>query len=173
MTVAKGDHLTMDPDEADTATRVPGISVANRPYRQPDAAARIAAVRDRLLTPMPDDGIWGWAGPLLVTAFAAFFRFYRLSVPHAVIFDETYYAKDAWSILKHGVEWNYVPNPIHYATGQDYANNLMLAGHTNIFAACSGTGCGEYVVHPPLGKMLMAVGEWLFGLTPLGWRVAP
>src|SRR5215831_81134 len=31
---------------------------------------------------------------------------------------------------------------------------------------------GEYVVHPPLGKMLIAVGEWLFGLTPFGWRFA-
>ena len=173
MTVAKGDHLTMDPDEAGTATRVPGISVANRPNGQADVAARIAAVRARLLSPMPDDGIWGWAGPLLVTAFAAFFRFYRLSVPHAVVFDETYYAKDAWSILKHGVEWNYVRQPGRTTRlGQDYANNLMLSGHTNIFAACSGTGCGEYIVQPEIGKYLIAVGEWLFGLTPLGWRVA-
>ena len=162
----------MDPDEADSATRDSGISVANRPNGQADVAARIAAVRARLLSPMPDDGIWGWAGPLLVTAFAAFFRFYRLSVPHAVIFDETYYVKDAWSILKHGVEWNYVANPAGYASGQDYANNLMLAGHTNILAPCTGTGCGEYVVQPEVGKYLIAVGEWLFGLHPFGWRVA-
>jgi dolichyl-phosphate-mannose-protein mannosyltransferase len=53
---------------------------------------------------MPDDRLWGWIGPLLVTLFAALLRFNRLSVPNAVIFDETYYAKDAWSILKHGVE---------------------------------------------------------------------
>ena len=26
------------------------------------------------------------------------------------------------------------------------------------------------VAHPPLGKMMIAVGEWLFGLTPFGWR---
>ena len=54
-------------------------------------------LRDRLMTPMPDDRLWGWIGPLIVTAFAAFLRFNRLSVPDAVIFDETYYAKDAWS----------------------------------------------------------------------------
>ena len=133
-------------------------------------AERIAALRARLMTPMPDDGLWGWIGPLLVTAFAAFMRFNRLSVPNAVIFDETYYAKDAWSILKHGVEWNMLPNP---SNNSNWLNNLIIAGHTNIFQACSGTGCGEYVVQPPLGKLVMAVGEWLFGLTTLGWRVAP
>ena len=52
------------------------------------------------MTPMPDDRLWGWIGPLLVTLFAALLRFNRLSVPNAVIFDETYYAKDAWSILQ-------------------------------------------------------------------------
>jgi dolichyl-phosphate-mannose--protein O-mannosyl transferase len=135
-------------------------------------AERIAALRARLMTPMPDDGLWGWIGPLLVTAFAAFMRFNRLSVPNAVIFDETYYAKDAWSILKHGVEWNMLPNP---SNNSNFLNNLIIAhnGHVNIFQACTGTGCGEYVVQPPLGKLLMAVGEWLFGLTTLGWRLAP
>ncbi|WP_433871327.1 dolichyl-phosphate-mannose--protein mannosyltransferase [Saccharopolyspora sp. CA-218241] len=29
----------------------------------------------------------------------------------------------------------------------------------------------ELVAHPPVGKQLIAVGEWLFGYTPLGWRV--
>lgn len=28
------------------------------------------------------------------------------------------------------------------------------------------------IVHPPLGKQLIAVGEWLFGYTPFGWRFA-
>jgi dolichyl-phosphate-mannose-protein mannosyltransferase len=161
-----------DPDIQDSDIQDRETSVMSTASSQPDVAARIAAVRERLLSPMPDDGIWGWAGPLLVTAFAAFFRFYRLSVPHAVIFDETYYAKDAWSILQHGVEWNYIANPAGYPSGQSYANNLMLAGHTNIFAACTGTGCGEYVVQPEVGKYLIALGEWLFGLHPFGWRVA-
>src|ERR1700678_490124 len=135
-----------------------------------NAAARIAVLRDRLITPMPTDRLWGWIGPLIVTAFAAFLRFNRLSVPDAVIFDDTYYAKDAWSILKHGVEWITLPSP---TSNPGYLNNLILAGHTNIFQACSGTACGEYVVQPPVGKLLMAVGEWLYGLNTLGWRVAP
>jgi dolichyl-phosphate-mannose-protein mannosyltransferase len=131
-----------------------------------NAAARIAVLRDRLMTPMPTDRVWGWIGPLLVTAFAAFLRFNRLSAPNAIIFDETYYAKDAWSILQHGVEWN-------WATFFPNANTQIIAGHTSFVFHCSGTACAEYVVQPPLGKLLMAVGEWLYGLNSLGWRVVP
>ena len=135
------------------------------------AAERIAVLRARLMTPMPDDRLWGWIGPLLITLFAGFLRFNRLSVPNAIIFDETYYAKDAWSILQHGVEWNWMANP---SKNPDFVNNQVLAGHGgHLFAACSGSNCGEYVVQPEVGKLLIAVGEWLYGLTSLGWRVAP
>jgi dolichyl-phosphate-mannose-protein mannosyltransferase len=124
-------------------------------------AGRLAALRARLASPMPDDRLWGWLGPLIVTAFGAFLRFYRLQVPRAIIFDETYYAKDAWSILQHGTEWNYVSN----------ANTLILQGHTTgLWLPCSGSSCGEYVVQPEMGKLLIAVGEWLFGLNSFGWR---
>ena len=114
---------------------------------------------------MPDDGLWGWLGPLLVTAFGAFLRFNRLRVPRALIFDETYYAKDAWSILQHGVEWNVVK-----PGDPSYANDLIIAGNTHFFAACKGVACGEYVVQPEMGKLLIAGGEWLFGLNSFGWR---
>ena len=126
-----------------------------------DEASRLAVLRARLTVPMPDDRPWGWLGPLLVTAFGTFLRFNRLRVPRALVFDETYYAKDAWSILHHGVEWNLVSN----------ANTLIQAGHTNIFAPCNGTSaCGEYVVQPEVGKLLIAFGEWMFGLNSFGWR---
>ena len=142
-----------------TADSQPAVSPEN---------SGIAQLRALLVTPLPDDGIWGWAWPLLVTVFAGVLRFDRLSSPNAIIFDETYYAKDAWSILKHGVEWYWV-NP---ASDPGYANNQIIAGHfsQHLFQACSGAGCGEYVVQPELGKLLMAVGEWLYGLTTLGWR---
>ncbi len=51
--------------------------------------SRAAGLRNRLAPPIPGHPIWGWAGPLLVTAFGAFLRFDRLSVPRAVVFDET------------------------------------------------------------------------------------
>ncbi len=120
-------------------------------------AGAAAEFRGRLVPPMRGSALWGWAGPLLVTLFGAFLRFDRLSVPHSIVFDETYYVGDAYGILKHGVEINHVKN----------ADALLARGSTHILA--SG---GEYVVHPPLGKIMMAVGEWLFGLTPFGWRFA-
>ena len=107
---------------------------------------------------MPGSVLWGWAGPLLVTFFGAFLRFNRLGLPHAVLFDETYYVPDAYGILKHGVEIDHVSD----------VNALLARGSTHILEGTKG----EYVVHPPLGKMLIAVGEWLFGLTPFGWRFA-
>jgi dolichyl-phosphate-mannose-protein mannosyltransferase len=106
--------------------------------------------------PMPGSAFWGWAGPLLVTLLGAFLRFNRLSVPRAVVFDETYYVGDAWGILKHGVEIEHVKN----------ASALLVHGSTKILTGTQG----ELVAHPPLGKIMMSVGEWLFGLTPFGWR---
>ena len=134
-----------------------------------DEASRLAALRARLASPMPDDRPWGWLGPLLITAFGAFLRFNRLQVPRALIFDETYYAKDAWSILQNGVEWNYITK----AGNPNYANQLIIAGHTTgLFAKCTGTSCGEYVVQPEMGKLLIAASEYFFGLNSFGWRFA-
>jgi dolichyl-phosphate-mannose-protein mannosyltransferase len=115
-----------------------------------------AAARRWMVPPMPGSAVWGWAGPLLVTLFGAFLRFNRLSVPRAVVFDETYYVGDAWGILQHGVEIQHVKN----------ANALLARGNTHILAGTQA----ELVAHPPLAKLMMAVGEWLFGLTPFGWR---
>jgi dolichyl-phosphate-mannose-protein mannosyltransferase len=103
---------------------------------------------------------WGWAGPILVTIFGGFLRFYRLGQPDAVVFDETYYVPDTNSILHHGVEVTHVSN----------VNNLLVRGDSNIFALTNGHLTGEIVAHPPLGKIMMAFGQWVFGLTPFGWR---
>ncbi|HXS62197.1 MAG TPA: phospholipid carrier-dependent glycosyltransferase [Streptosporangiaceae bacterium] len=126
------------------------------------ARGAVVSLRDRLVPPMPPASIWGWAGPLLVTLFGGFLRFYRLSTPHAIVFDETYYVPDAYGILKHGVELNAVAS----AKNRDVVDHLLAHGSTHIL-----TNTGEYVVHPPLGKAMIAVGEWLFGLTPFGWRI--
>ena len=170
MTATRAGQPAMDPDDGGPA----GVVVAG-PFaaaRLPGGAAeRIAALRARLVTPMPDDRLWGWIGPLLVTLFAGFFRFNQLSLPNAINFDETYYAKDAWSILKHGVEWNW----ISVSGNPEYVNNQIIAGHysASLFQSCTGTSCGEYVVQPEVGKLLIAVGEWMYGLTTLGWRIVP
>ncbi len=100
---------------------------------------------------------WGWAGPVLVMLFGGFLRFDHLSTPDAVVFDETYYVPDANSILRHGVELNNV--------GGVKLNQMLVDGNPNFLLKT-----GELVAHPPLGKQMMAVGQWVFGLTPFGWR---
>lgn len=132
-------------------------------------------VRDRLVPPYaePSPRLWaalglpptlvervtrwsGWGGPLLVTLMAGFLRFYHLGSPKAVIFDETYYAKDAWALVHRGFEVNWDKN----------ANDLILQnnGHVTIPSDAA------YVVHPPVGKYVIGLGELMFGFNPFGWR---
>ncbi|MET7484222.1 phospholipid carrier-dependent glycosyltransferase [Streptomyces sp. NPDC005538] len=97
-----------------------------------------------------------WGGPLLVTLLAGALRFYHLGSPKAVIFDETYYAKDAWALVHHGFEVNWDKN----------ANDLILQ-HNGHIAIPSDAA---YVVHPPVGKYVIGLGELIFGFNPFGWR---
>ncbi|WP_030413423.1 dolichyl-phosphate-mannose--protein mannosyltransferase [Streptomyces sp. NRRL S-1448] len=109
----------------------------------PDAAARLAR--------------WsGWGGPLLVALFAGVLRFWNLGSPRKVIFDETYYPKDAWSLLQYGYEGTWAKN----------ANDALVAHPPQILLSPEHS----YVVHPPAGKWLIAVGEWALGMNPFGWR---
>ncbi|NII68262.1 dolichyl-phosphate-mannose--protein mannosyltransferase [Microbacterium ulmi] len=101
---------------------------------------------------------WRWLAPALVTLVAGILRVWNLGHPHALVFDETYYVKDAWS------QWN-----LGYpSTWPEGANDGFVAGDTDIF-----TSMGSFVVHPPLGKWLIGVGMWLFGAdSSFGWRIA-
>ena len=120
-------------------------------------------MRDRLVPLMSGSELWGWLGPLIVAVFGAFLRFYRLATPHAVVFDESWYAKDAFATIEYGTERSFVDN----------ANDLMIAGKTGIFKTCEQVSdCAAYVVHPPLGKWMIGAGEAIFGLNPFGWRFA-
>jgi dolichyl-phosphate-mannose-protein mannosyltransferase len=122
-----------------------------------DLQARRDGWPRRLLAAAVSAAAGDWAGPLAVTAAGGALRFYRLSTPHSLVSDEFYYVPDAYGILRHGAEINHRSN----------APALLAHGSTNILA----TG-GEFVAHPPLGKIMIAAGEWMFGLTPFGWRFA-
>ncbi|MCL6732976.1 dolichyl-phosphate-mannose--protein mannosyltransferase [Streptomyces neyagawaensis] len=97
-----------------------------------------------------------WGGPLLVTLVAGLLRFWHLGNPKAVIFDETYYAKDAWAIVHRGYEVNWAKN----------ANELILQNNGNVPIPTDAA----YVVHPPVGKYVIGLGELMFGFNPFGWR---
>jgi dolichyl-phosphate-mannose-protein mannosyltransferase len=115
-----------------------------------------------LWRPLPSTGWRGWAGPIGVAAIAGVLRFTNLGRPDAVVFDETYYAKDALALLRFGTEQK-------FAEGAD---DTILASDGNWRTLDVFTGDPSYVVHPPFGKWTIASGEWLFGMTPFGWRFA-
>src|SRR6476661_7906371 len=108
-------------------------------------------LRSRLLGTRPTDRVWGWVAPLVVAAVGGFLRFWRLGDPHQLVFDETYYVKQAYSMLQHGFEER-VPQSIKFP------DNMFTNGTPNVF----GTDA-DFVVHPPVGKWVIAAGEQLFG----------
>ncbi|GAA3372404.1 phospholipid carrier-dependent glycosyltransferase [Streptomyces sannanensis] len=134
-----------------------------------------AGLRERLVPPFnrPGDRLWmvlgvpplmaerlvrwsAWGGPLLVALIAGVLRFWHLGSPDAVIFDETYYAKDAWALINQGYEG-------------DWPKNIDKSILSDPSAVPIPTDPG-YVVHPPVGKWVIGLGEKLFGFTPFGWR---
>ncbi|MGI8992911.1 MAG: dolichyl-phosphate-mannose--protein mannosyltransferase, partial [Nocardioidaceae bacterium] len=120
----------------------------------------------RRLTPLSfrSDVAWGWLAPIIVTVCAGILQFWSLSTPHDITFDETYYAKDAYSLLIKQHATNFV-NDGNDDNGSE-ADAKINAGTTDgIFA--DGP---SLVVHPEVGKWMIAVGEWLFGMTSFGWR---
>ena len=120
-------------------------------------AAGVSTVRSRLVRPMPEDGAWGWLGPLFVGAVAAVLRLVDLGRPGKFIFDETYYAKDAYSLLRFGDARSFVEG----------ADDKIIAGDLDVF-----TDQPSFVVHPTVGKWLIALGIRLLGMEPAGWRLA-
>jgi dolichyl-phosphate-mannose-protein mannosyltransferase len=83
-----------------------------------------------------------WLVAILVSGIGALVRLVNLAHPKEVIFDEVYYANEAQDLLQHGVEWNPEDNT------------------------------PQYVVHPPVGKWMIGIGEQLFGYNSFGWRIS-
>jgi dolichyl-phosphate-mannose-protein mannosyltransferase len=104
------------------------------------------------------DPLVGWCATVSITLLAFLLRLWHLGTPKEFEFDETYYAKDAWSLLHFGYAQNYV----------DGANDKILAGTTHGL----WTGSPEMVVHPEVGKWIIALGIKVFGMDPFGWRIA-
>ncbi|WP_326650467.1 MULTISPECIES: phospholipid carrier-dependent glycosyltransferase [unclassified Streptomyces] len=135
----------------------------------------VIGLRERLAPPYtrPSERLWpvfgippsvanpllrwaAWGGPLLVALVAGVLRFWNLGQPDAVIFDETYYAKDAWALINQGYEGSW-PKDI---------DRQILETPSSVSVP---TDPG-YVVHPPVGKWVIGIGEHFFGFSPFGWR---
>lgn len=77
-----------------------------------------------------------------ITSLAGVLRFWNLSDPARLIFDEVYYAKRAcWVVFASPETCELLGRPVD--------------------------------VHPPLGKLLIAIGIEVLGFSPLGWRIVP
>ena len=99
-----------------------------------------------------------WGAPAGVVGIAAFARLWNLGHPASLIFDETFYVKDAWTLTRLGYESSWPAE----------ADVLFNAGQADVFLTQA-----SFVVHPPLGKWLIGLGMLAFGPeNPIGWRVA-
>ena len=143
-----------------TTSAPPDASVEERVGLSRTASGRpvpLARVRGRGRARL-EDPVVGWSASIGVALLAFLLRLWHLGTPHEFEFDETYYAKDAWSLAHFGYVREYAGN----------ANEKILDGTT--------TGVWKdtpsMIVHPEVGKWLIALGEKTFGMDPFGWRIA-
>ena len=135
------------------------------PAPAPERAARVQApaqafteqsLRERLLGAALPSRYWAWGAALGAALLAGVLRFVRLDEPGTLVFDETYYVKDAYSYLVSGYE----------RAWPDDANESFTSGRQDVLLEGP-----EYVVHPPVGKWMIAFGMALFGSdSSFGWR---
>ena len=100
--------------------------------------------------------LWGWLGPLVVAFLVFLTRVVRLGAIKTLIFDETYYVKDAYGLIKRGYEVQWP---------KDYDPTFISGSFKTPLE-------GSFVVHPTVGKWLIGLGIKLFGNQPFGWRIA-
>jgi len=107
----------------------------------------------------PATGWISWIGALVAGLVAALLRIPGLGTPRAIMFDETYYVKDGLSLVNFGYEQGAV---------QGADATLLASGGHNYLGIFNGQP--SYIVHPPLGKLIIGYGQQIFGATPFGWR---
>ncbi|MEO5533858.1 MAG: phospholipid carrier-dependent glycosyltransferase [Pseudolysinimonas sp.] len=101
---------------------------------------------------------WIWGGPALVLGVAAATRLINLGHPDSLVFDETYYVKDAYSLSQLGYEGSW-PKDANAAFNSGIVSNYLPSA--------------SFVVHPPVGKWIIAAGMAVFGANnAFGWRIS-
>lgn len=116
------------------------------------------ALLERLNGSLKARQIFDRYAPWAVIALAAFLRLWNLGYPAKLVFDETYYVKDAWTLWNTGSEKNW---PADY--------NANFEGG-NVWGYLTDPA---FVVHPPLGKWIIGLGMWAFGAdNSFSWRMS-
>jgi dolichyl-phosphate-mannose-protein mannosyltransferase len=113
---------------------------------------------DRLTATPGGRALWAWGGPVIVTLVSAVTRLFGLGHPKALVFDETYYVKDAWTLWKLGYSANWPAN----------SDPSFAQGQVNSYLSDP-----SFVVHPPLGKWIIGLGMQLLGPeNSASWRIS-
>ncbi|WP_312856355.1 dolichyl-phosphate-mannose--protein mannosyltransferase [Nocardioides pelophilus] len=128
--------------------------------------AAVERARDTLAGIRRSERLVGWLAPIGITLLAFALRLYHLGTPKRFAFDETYYAKDAWSLINNGYAQTYLADVD--GNTKNKIDDDILAGHVDGV----WTGDPSMAVHPEVGKWLIALGEQAFGMDPFGWRIA-
>ena len=93
-----------------------------------------------------------------VMVIASLTRLWNLGYPAKLVFDETYYVKDALTLSREG----------HEKSWPEGADVAFQSGDVSGYLADAA-----FVVHPPLGKWLIASGIWFTGPDQAtGWRLS-
>lgn len=160
--------MTGAEDDAPARPRSPGNRRAIRERLRPTPAPALEVqgrseesietdLLGRLIRPVPGSARTGWIVTIVITAFAALLRLIDLGRPGRVVFDETYYLKQAYSLLTLGYEGEWAEDP----------NERFAAGDFSMLSTDA-----DYVVHPSVGKWMIAAGLRLLGTDdPVGWRL--
>nr|WP_241429317.1 phospholipid carrier-dependent glycosyltransferase [Agrococcus sp. ARC_14] len=97
------------------------------------------------------------AAPVAIVGIAAIARLSGLGHPHQLVFDETYYVKEGFSMWQLGYEGDW----------SDDGNERFEAGDAGGLSSEP-----DYVVHPPLGKWIIGMAMAVFGIgDPFWWRL--
>ncbi|MGO2038059.1 MAG: phospholipid carrier-dependent glycosyltransferase [Brevibacterium sp.] len=154
-------HTSTQATQTAPSTSAPGRRLARERLATKRETVRVhaAAMRRRTFTVgmwATRAPLWMWPALLIITAIGGGLRLFRLDFPHRMIFDETYYVKDGYSVFTFGYE---------RAWPED-ADDSFNAGDPSVIEPDP-----EYVVHPPLGKWIIGAGIHLFGADDsFGWR---
>lgn len=111
-------------------------------HSQPRKAVVLEAPRS---LPWARQDTWILLITVLVLAFTRFINLSSRTASGTPIFDEKHYVPQAFDMVKSNF-------------------NLLIGG----IELNPGYGL---VVHPPLAKQIIAIGEYFFGYSPLGWRL--
>ncbi|WP_350349384.1 phospholipid carrier-dependent glycosyltransferase [Agromyces sp. G08B096] len=147
-----------EPGADAAAETVPDAALGQRTEPEPAVpeprGTRLDAWWSRVLSDPRRRLLWTWGAPIAVTLVAAILRFWNLGHPQQIVFDETYYVKDAWTLWHQGYE----------STWPEGADADFARGDTMLFGDDP-----SYVVHPPLGKWLIGLGMAAFGAGDAFW----